>query len=66
MSSLGSGGGSATSSTGGKLQTIQGLGLDRLTQMLQQGQGTPAQQSASLSPQQRLAQILQSYGGAGA
>lgn len=69
MSSFGAGGGSATGGAKPQAQSLMsGLGLDKLTQMLGQQlqlgtQGAPVQpgNEGRMSPQQRLAQVMQQY-----
>jgi len=71
MSSFGAGGGSATAPTADTTKNIMnGLGVDKLVasigQQFQQGQqGAPVQpgQSGRMSPQQRLASVMQMYSG---
>jgi len=75
MSSFGAGGGSMTGNTGGSVkQLMNGLGLDKLSQgigeQLALGQKKTTDpnalvqpgQMARMSPQQRLALIMQGYG----
>ena len=71
MSSFGSGGGSSSGSTGHtmSIQPLGGLGLDQLARQMAMGQQQAKQvgivpgQAAKLSPQQRLAAVMQQYSG---